>query len=52
MVRKTKPTTHDESHSQSHVEELSPDFAKALTSSGRLRIRERRFTIGRRGGAM
>ena len=43
------PRPHSASHSQPRGGELSPDFAKALTSSGLLRSLERHFTIGRRG---
>jgi plasmid stabilization system protein ParE len=43
---------HIGSHSQLHGDELSPDFAKALTSSGLLRTLERYFTIERRGRAI
>jgi hypothetical protein len=42
---KPSPRPHIGSHSQPHGDELSPDSAKGLSSSGLLRTPERRFTI-------
>jgi hypothetical protein len=46
--KKRSPRPQIEGHSQPHGDELSPGYAKVLTSSGLLRAVERYFTIERR----
>lgn len=46
---KLSPRPSIEKHSRPHGDELSPDSAKALISSGLLRTLERYFTIERHG---